>query len=389
MYNYDFIVIGSGVGGSTVLKELSKFFPDKRILLIEKGDMPQYAIEEDCVDVLYSNSLGGAVVFSVGNAIRIKLKDIKIEDEIYEEIEKELNVSAVPMEFINDTTKRFFDFGFERTPKYIDFSKCNKCGMCAHRPCDAKWTPLDFIKKSNADIIINCEVINIKKDGDIFSVECIDRNENRRKIFKSKKVIVSAGGIDSPRILSSILDNEHLGKNLFVDTFVTVGGILKGANFNKEVPMSIHKKYKDFILATHYSMLLYDRIKEYENVNKEDIIGFMVKIKDESVGEVGKDYVKKPITKKDAQIMSEGVGTVSSMLSEVGIDRIYSTIPRGSHPGGTCAVGKVVDKNFETEVENLFVCDASVFSEAPGAPPILAIIGIGKKLANYLKTIKS
>lgn len=386
MYDYDFIVIGSGVGGSTVLKELSKSFPDKKILLLEKGDMPKYVIEKDCVDVLYSNSLGGAAVFSVGNAVRIKLKDIKIEDEIYEEIEKELNINAVPMEFINDTTKRFFDFGFERTPKYIDFSKCNKCGICAHRPCNAKWTPLDFIKKSNADVIINCEVINIKKDGDIFSVECIDRNENRKKVFKSKKVIVSAGGIDSPRILSSILDNEHLGKNLFVDTFVTVGGILKGANFNREVPMSIYKKYEDFILATHYSELLYDRIKEHENVNKEDIIGFMVKIKDESVGEVGKDYVRKPTTKKDAQIMSEGVGTVSSMLSEVGIDRIYSTIPRGSHPGGTCAIGKVVDKNFETEVENLFVCDASVFSEAPGAPPILAIIGIGKKLANYLQT---
>ncbi len=50
---------------------------------------------------------------------------------------------------------------------------------------------------------------------------------------------------------------------------------------------------------------------------------------------------------------------------------ISSTPIRGAHPGGTAAIGKVVDKNLETSIKGLFIADASVIPQAPGRPPIL------------------
>ena len=56
----------------------------------------------------------------------------------------------------------------------------------------------------------------------------------------------------------------------------------------------------------------------------------------------------------------------------------------GAHPGGTAAVGVVVDSNLQTKIDNLFVCDASVLPTAPGLPPILTIVALSKRLAKLL-----
>ena len=58
--------------------------------------------------------------------------------------------------------------------------------------------------------------------------------------------------------------------------------------------------------------------------------------------------------------------------------------PFGAHPGGTAAIGKIVDKDLQTEIENLFVCDASVFPTSLGAPPILTIAALAKRLAKTI-----
>ena len=391
---HDFIIIGSGVGGSTVFKELNKKYPNKKILLIEKGDKPKYVAEGKDVQILYLNGLGGSSVYSVGNAIRVDLTHFGITNKsynkIYDEIEQELNVNSVPLNFMDNYSKRLLESkDFKRAPKFIDFKKCTRCGMCASRLCSAKWTPLNYLeeKNENSTILNNFEVIDIKKENEIFLIETIDVKNDKKRTFKGRKIIVSAGGINSPRILNSILDNEHIGKNLFIDTFITVGGFLSNANLNNSIPMSIYKKYDNFLISSHYSKLLYDEIKENQkekSIDSKDVYGLMIKIKDENNGIVGMDYVYKDITKKDSELLSKGFKEASNILNNIGIDKIYKTIPRGSHPSGTCAVGKVVNKDLETEIEGLYVCDASVFPSSLGLPPIIGIIALGKRLSNIL-----
>ncbi|MBA2840813.1 choline dehydrogenase-like flavoprotein [Methanococcus maripaludis] len=383
----DIIVIGSGVGGSTVFKELKEAFPNQNIRLLESGSDPSYVSEGENVEVIYANSFGGTSVYSVANAVRIDLKEFNIskKDSVYEKIEKELSISNVPDDYLRKNSKKLLESGFSKTPKFINFELCKNCGLCAHDPCDAKWIPCDFLRKYSDDIITDTIVMKLAKQDGIFSIVALDKKSGELKVYKSKQVILSAGAINSSRILKTISNNPEIGKNLYIDTFVTVGGILKDSKLKSEVSMAVNKKYDDFILATHYSELLHKRISEVEEANKNDVFGLMVKIKDENTGEVFENSVKKEMSMNDTRTLCEGVSKASKYLYNLGIENIYSTVPRGSHPGGTCAVGKVVNKNLETEIEGLYVCDASVISKAPGAPPILGIMAISNKFVENLK----
>jgi choline dehydrogenase-like flavoprotein len=44
----------------------------------------------------------------------------------------------------------------------------------------------------------------------------------------------------------------------------------------------------------------------------------------------------------------------------------------------------MLDENLRSEVENLYVCDASSFPEALDRPTVLTIIGLAKRLSQHL-----
>jgi choline dehydrogenase-like flavoprotein len=112
----------------------------------------------------------------------------------------------------------------------------------------------------------------------------------------------------------------------------------------------------------------------------------MIKIKDDNLGEVTPNSAVKFNTARDAGLLASGAAMAGAILTEAGVkpNTLISTPARGAHPGGTAAIGSVVDHNLETEIEGLFVADASVLPEAPGAPPILTIMALSQRLANYI-----
>ena len=141
----------------------------------------------------------------------------------------------------------------------------------------------------------------------------------------------------------------------------------------------------DVILAPHYSGILQNKLKKF-NASEKDILGLMIKIADEPSGRVLENYVEKYSTSNDVSLLAKGSAVAGSILTEAGVDptTLTSTPARGAHPGGTAAIGQVVDKNLETELKNLFVADASVFPKAPGAPPVLTIVALARRLGKYL-----
>lgn len=264
---------------------------------------------------------------------------------------------------------------------------------CMH---GAKWTALDYLNEAvghGTQIMydIKAEQVIVEK-GKAKGI----RGKGPRGRFEilSDVIILSAGGLGTPVILqqSGIKD---AGSGLFVDLLITTYGVTDNLNQIHEpvMPLVNHEflKTRGFILSPYISHARLSRFIEVglkgALLPLQRLIGIMTKIIDEPSGRVYADgTVSKPVTERDRARLQEGADTSREILVKAGADRksIVVSKPLGGHLGGTAAIGKIVDNNLQTQVKNLFVCDASVLPESPGLPPILTIVALAKRLAKTL-----
>jgi choline dehydrogenase-like flavoprotein len=274
-------------------------------------------------------------------------------------------------------------------PKAIREEDCIQCGKCAFGcPADAKWSGKDFVDEAveaGATLITEAEVTEVlTENGKACGVKYI--KDNQEQTIEADKVILSAGAIGSTLILRKT-GFEGVGEEIFFDPFVSVGGYIKDINFNTEVQMAGLVIGKNFVLSPHFSSFIRGNIND-EKVTDKDIFSIMVKTSDECQGYVDENGdVVKINTIQDIRYLAEGTATAGMILERMGVDpnTIGSTVYRGAHPGGTAKIGEIVNSNLETEIKGLYVCDASVLPISPGKPPILTILALAKRLADYLK----
>jgi len=400
------VIVGSGAGGAIVAMELA--LANIPVTLIEKGpkiemkDAFKYYDETDeGIDLLKTSCVGGSTTVAAGNAVRVLEDELKgfgisISEEL-DEVEKLLSIHEMDDEHFGKGTKTFMKVAKElklnpvKMPKFIRDNDCKPCGKCAFGcPRDAKWTSADFVKiaiENGAKVLDNTEVTDVSvEEGKVKGITIKKLNKqsnNQTEFIPTNTVILSAGAVGSAILLQKI--GLNAGKKLFMDSFVTVGGILKDIGFNKEVQMNSLVRGKNYILAPHYAQFVANKLKK-QGARDQDILSIMVKIPDDNHGKVDCGKVIKENTMRDVRFIAEGSAVAGSILVNGGVDpkTIVSTNLRGAHPGGTAAIGEIVDTNLETEISGLFISDASVLPESPGAPPILTILALSKRLSKYL-----
>lgn len=423
---FEVIVVGSGAGGATLARELCRRVKG-RVLLLESGNRvktkyaytkyenfltPSHdgAVQEAIpfwpghgVEIARLTCMGGSTLVTAGNCIRkleAELKSLGIDlGEEFESLECELKVNNTPDWILGLGTKKILEactslgYSVRPMPKFIDFSKCKSklCGSCTQGcPESAKWSALDFLVEAEEyglKILQDTPVDRVLiKNGRVVGVRA------NGKDISSRAVVLAAGGIGTPLILRASGFEDEVGKNLFVNIYVTVGGIMNGVEFNKELAMGLlikEKSDRKLMLAPHYARRLVKILTQRGlNVREKDVIGIMVKIGDENQGEVRNDgTIVKYLTKKDFRTLSDSVQAASEILEEAGVEpsSIVSTNPRGAHPGGTARIGGFVKApELETEIEGLFVADASLLPESTGGPPILTIMTLAKRVARNM-----
>ena len=407
------IVIGTGAGGAIIAMELAK--ANIPVTILERGpyieskdsfeyyDMKYYDKRfenTNSVDLLKTTCIGGSTIVAAGNGVRIledEFKELGIDlSEEYSEIEELLGIHQMDDAHIGKGTQKFIDcaneLGFDamKMPKFIRDEDCKPCGKCSFGcPRDAKWSGKDFVDiavENGAELVTGAEVIKIATaNKSIKSVEYI--KDGKEESIESDLVILAAGAIDSAVILQK--SGIDAGNKLFFDPFVSVGGVLKDINFNSETQMNGLAVGKEYILAPHFSSFIAKYIKETDpEIEDKDILSIMVKVPDDMVGTVDSEgNIFKFNTIDDIRRLAQGSAAAGAILEKAGVDptTMTSTVFRGAHPGGTAAIGEVVDKNLKTEIDGLYVSDASVIPVSPGKPPILLILALALRLANHLK----
>jgi choline dehydrogenase-like flavoprotein len=421
----EFLIVGSGAGGATLARELSR--AGKDVLVVERGRREEkigtvrdtlryYDLDrltktppqsKEGVILWRTIMAGGSTVVSCGNATRCLERDladlgIALDDE-FVEAEREMSVSPIPEGLLSEGSKRIqwaatqLGYQMEPMPKFIDPVRCQKCGQCTTGCAQgAKWTALDYLDEaiqSGADVLYDTSVRQVLvQNGQASGVRGIGPHGEIELL--SDVVILAAGGLGTPVILqqSGVKD---AGQGLFVDLFVDTYGVTEGLNQIHEPAMTLvnHEFHasKGFVLSPRVCLPRPTRLLEMGAkgfaLPTRRLIGIMTKIADEPVGRVYPDgRVSKPVTERDWARLREGASIAGDILVKASADSrsIASSKPQGAHPGGTAAIGKVVDSDLQTEIDNLFVCDASVLPTAPGLPPILAIVALAKRLAKTL-----
>ena len=399
-----FVVVGTGAGGAIIARELAK--NNLPVTIIEKGPyikskdaFEYYDKYNDSVDLLTTTCIGGATIVSMSNMVRAldeELLDYDIDlTDAYEYVEDLVKVHQLDDSHIGEGTQRFLDAGRElglqtmKMPKAIREEDCMQCGKCAFGcPYDAKWSGKDFVDEAvdaGATLICEADVKEVlSEDGKVKGV--VYQKDGKEETVEADKVILSAGAIGSAMILRNS-GFEDVGNEIFFDPFVSVGGYIEDIKFNTEVQMAGLVIGKNFVLSPHFSSFIKGNIDD-EKVDDKDIFSIMVKTADECKGYIDENGdVYKENTIQDIRYLAEGAATAGFILEKAGVDpnTIGSTVYRGAHPGGSAPIGKTVNSNLETDIEGLFVCDASVLPISPGKPPILTILALAKRLADYLR----
>lgn len=426
-HQHDVIVVGSGMGGAVVARELAKAGRD--VLVVEAGRPPEHlGAFADALRMYDGNPVtkmpkrsvegtiiyralvaGGSTVVSCGNGVRCLERElaelgIELADE-FSAMESDMGIAPLGDDKLSDMGMRIRQAGadlghpFMPMPKMVDQARCEACGSCVLGcPHDAKWTSLvalDEAVEHGAEVAYGVEVERVLRTNGTAIGVAGHGSDGAFQAYGAATVL-SAGGLGTPVILNAS-GVDQAGRGLFIDTFVNVYGTLDEPVRSVEPTMSIvNTEFHDdrgFLMAPFINYSRSTRMIEggagLATRSLRHIFGMMVKTSDDPVGEVHADgTVSKPVTGADRRRLDDGAALAGEILVAAGVrrDSLLVSKPQGAHPGGTAAIGAVVDSDLQTAVDGLFVADASVLPRTPGMPPLVTIGALAKRLGRTLAT---
>ena len=436
-YDADVVIAGGGPGGCTVAKELAK--KGKRVILLEKGGndthffgnqlgiylklekglrlpLPVRGTEEG-YNLILGQGVGGGTLVYAGSAFLPDVEfwkecGVDMPQDLIDEAAKETWHNIPPDEFIGQGTRRVWDAArelgmpFDKAARHVDFEKCKvgceKCVMGC--PKSAKWTARTFAQEAlghGLTLLTHTKVNDVMiENGVAGGVRAMGRRGQRYEI-NAKVTVCSAGGVGTPIILKNSGFAEA-GSWFCGDPTVFAFGFVKEGRGNMgEHSMTIgwHDHEHGCLICSMVQpqiawQLMYmqdEPFKGFRQMHRyRKALGMFTKVSDEGVGRIGLDgKVSKTFTERDWKRLEYGRVTMQRILTKAGCDPYdfhHGTMTLG-HPSSSVRVGELLDTNLETSVKNLYVCDNSTAPGAPGQPPALTVVVLGKMLARRLETI--
>jgi choline dehydrogenase-like flavoprotein len=420
------VVVGSGPGGASVARQLAR--AGKKVILLERGrdhrrapyygtplgalmysDRFSFLFTKEGLNIIRPLMVGGATSMYCGSAARppawLKEKYHIDLGQYVEETITEIGIAPLPPEQRGVASTRIaqaaLDLGYNWEPllKFMRPKRINCGAKCMYGcRCGAKWNAGEWVDDavaSGCELITEARVDDLMIERDqIGGVRGTVRGESFE--IESKIVVLAAGGIGTPMILqrAGFFEAAH---GMTMDTTAMVYGACNAKGIGDEPPMTW--AYADdeigYMLSTLIDpRLLYPIITALKGPQYPftwhrwgRTLGVMIKIKDDISGGITfEGEISKPLSARDQFRLNHAAIVARKILIRAGAnpDTIFITPLRGTHPSGTVRVGEMLDANLQTQVKNLYVCDASVFPEALDRPTVLTILGFGKRLAEHL-----
>jgi choline dehydrogenase-like flavoprotein len=339
---------------------------------------------------------GGTTVLSAGNALRVdeSLREIGIDlDREFEELAREIPVSAAHQQRWSPATKRLFQISRERgldpqpTPKLVDEGRCRRCGRCVLGcPSGAKWDSRRFLEdavRAGAELVSGARVRKVVIQGGR-AIGVRARVGARNLFFPADLVLLSAGGLGTPPILER--SGISCEPRLFVDPVLCVAAPWPRSMQHRELPMPFVIQRPGYIISPYFDYLsfLFDRRWRHP---ADRVLGLMIKLADSGLGSVSgeRGRLEKPLTARDRERLAEGEALCRGILADFGVDpsAIFTGTLNAGHPGGMLPLSASEAGTLRSSrlPANLYVADATLLPHSLGNPPILTILALARRVA--------
>lgn len=411
---FDVIVIGSGTGGATVARELAR--GGTKVLLLEQGGHKPLkeslgGIGAVAREIAVGEGLKATTAATVGGATAVyfgvcKLPTQSTYDKVgidfsaeLEEVLGELPVAELPDAFLPPQSIRVRDsaarlgYHFKKNLMLVDQTRCAD-GMYSYQ---AKWKSRSYVDdavSAGATLLSGTAVERIVvQGGRAVGVEYRTRKGfgATRGTAYAGKIVVSAGALDTPRLLMQC-GLEGIGNRgfFFKPGFMVCGTVsdLRGRDgfigcLDTDLGDGI--SIGDGTMhAPLFKLLMLSNGKLKHLLAHPRMVSVGVLMSDEMGGEIRPDgRYHKQLSGGQLARLRAAEEVAAGILGKAGARGIFSTRLAAGLPGGALRVHEHLDQDLRTGIDNLYVCDHSLLSDEKITPTI-PLICLGRRLARHL-----
>lgn len=413
---FDAIVIGSGISGSTIARELSR--SGWKVLILERGGKapkkeslanlaritdevklgPNLTTVRGIATGGSSNLYFGVVYDTPLNAFDNLGIDIS---PMVESVRRELPIAPLPDELLGEQTIRLREsvlaqgHAWHKHDMLIDHSKCTE-----GYSYEALWRAPAYIDEAlahGATLITGVEVGKVLTDGN--SAVGVEYRKNRfmarpeRHRVYGDRIILSAGEVASPKILHDS-GVEGVGeRGFFCNPGYAIYGVVPGMKGKNSFVGSMGGLLEDGIELgdanisrfLHGPMML-SKLKLRHMFSYPETLGMSVKVRDSLRGGYWVDgSLRKEFTEEEHEKLKKGREEALRIMKKAGARHVFDFgVQCAGRVGGLISIGEQIDTNLETRFRNLHVCDGSVIPDSMRDPPALTLLSLSRYLAKYL-----
>jgi choline dehydrogenase-like flavoprotein len=277
------------------------------------------------------------------------------------------------------------------TPKMGHQERCRNCGRCV-LGCryGVKWDSrvfLDEARSKGARLAVKTHAERLVIEGGE-ARGVIVRRGLRRRFIPADVVVLAAGGLGTPVILSnSGIPGES---RLFVDPVLCVAAAYPGARQDKELPMPFFAQREGYMLSPYFDHLSYYFNRAWKPA-AGDILSLMIKLADSNEGSVDRRGLHKKLTERDRAVLADAVSQCTEIFGRLNVpgESLFLGTLNAGHPGGMFPLTAAEAKTLQNPrlPANVYIADASLIPAALGRPPILTIMALAKAVARRIISV--
>ena len=458
---HEIIIVGSGPGGSISAVNLLKAGFD--VLVIERGDffrmgeLQEYSYKEmkkkynnggltatlgiSRINYVEGSCLGGGSEINSGLYHRLPQKkflewkdkfgleyDNKTLLNIYNEIEKRLNISFSPKEEIPLASLKLLEGSQKMGLNCIEVPRWVKVSKKGTVKQSMTETYLNEYINLGGKYILNSSVEKIKKYNNIFELEISSASKKFK--LECTKIFLCSGAIHSPYLLRKSGIINHIGSTLKLHpSFKFIAEFDQIVNKkNMGVPVHQVKGHKNYSMGCSISSRAYLGIglndtANYKKIkNWQNMASYYVMISPEGYGKVrAYPWIKSPLVfykllNKDYECLIKGAKDLGNILLESGARALYPSCNKSIkfidkndlerltkvkrknlnlmsiHLFSSLRMGNTAQKYATNpygklwEEDNIFINDASILCDSPGVNPQGTILAFAKyNIDNFIE----